>query len=115
MAQAASVPAGPLRRLGGDAPLGPGARTTTPAFSITTYAHTDLWGVTRDPGGSCARLFKAGLRAGAGHRLERSTGTPLAPHTYAGLAPALSVLVTAPNKSLTPEARFLAQRLITLA
>ncbi|MEV7794911.1 TIGR02678 family protein [Streptomyces sp. NPDC087512] len=49
---------------------------------------------------SYARLFKAGLGAGAGHRLERSTGTPFTPHTYACLALALSVLVTAPEQLL---------------
>ncbi|WP_432035711.1 TIGR02678 family protein [Streptomyces cucumeris] len=49
---------------------------------------------------SYARLFKAGLGAGAGHRLERSTGTPFTPRTYACLALALSVLVTAPEQML---------------
>ncbi|MZE78255.1 TIGR02678 family protein [Streptomyces xinghaiensis] len=49
---------------------------------------------------SYARLFKAGLGAGSGHRLERSTGTPFSPHTYACLALALSVLVTAPEQLL---------------
>ncbi|MYT96157.1 MULTISPECIES: TIGR02678 family protein [unclassified Streptomyces] len=49
---------------------------------------------------SYARLFKAGLGAGSGHRLERSTGTPFTPHTYACLALALSVLVTAPEQML---------------
>ncbi|MFF0106231.1 TIGR02678 family protein [Streptomyces hirsutus] len=49
---------------------------------------------------SYARLFKAGLGAGSGHRLERSTGTPFTPHTYACLALALSVLVTAPGQML---------------
>ncbi|MEU6416059.1 TIGR02678 family protein [Streptomyces spiralis] len=49
---------------------------------------------------SYARLFKAGLGAGAGRRLERSTGTPFTPHTYACLALALSVLVTAPEQLL---------------
>ncbi|WP_405796213.1 TIGR02678 family protein [Streptomyces sp. NBC_01506] len=49
---------------------------------------------------SYARLFKAGLGAGAGHRLVRSTGTPFSPHTYACLALALSVLVTAPEQML---------------
>lgn len=48
-----------------------------------------------------ARLFKAGLGPGAGHRLERpSTGTPFTPRTYAYLALALSVLVTAPEQLL---------------
>lgn len=49
---------------------------------------------------SYARLFKAGLGAGSGHRLERSTATPFTPHTYACLALALSVLVTAPEQIL---------------
>ncbi|MET9523263.1 TIGR02678 family protein [Streptomyces coeruleorubidus] len=50
---------------------------------------------------SYARLFKAGLGPGAGHRLERpSTGTPFSPRTYAYLALALSVLVTAPEQLL---------------
>ncbi|WP_055546300.1 TIGR02678 family protein [Streptomyces sp. NBRC 110028] len=49
---------------------------------------------------SYARLFKAGLGVGAGHRLERSTGTPFTPRTYACLALALSVLVTAPEQLL---------------
>ncbi|MGW5731778.1 MULTISPECIES: TIGR02678 family protein [Streptomyces] len=49
---------------------------------------------------SYARLFKAGLGTGSGHRLKRSTGTPFTPHTYACLALALSVLVTAPEQML---------------
>ncbi|MFI0219881.1 TIGR02678 family protein [Streptomyces lydicus] len=49
---------------------------------------------------SYARLFKAGLGVGAGHRLERSTGTSFTPHTYACLALALSVLVTASEQML---------------
>ncbi|AXL92313.1 TIGR02678 family protein [Streptomyces sp. CB09001] len=50
---------------------------------------------------SYARLFKAGLGPGSGHRLERpSTGTPFTPPTYAYLALALSVLVTAPEQLL---------------
>ncbi|MFJ3220995.1 TIGR02678 family protein [Kitasatospora sp. NPDC086801] len=49
---------------------------------------------------SFARLFKAGLGPGSGHRLERSTGTPFSPRTYAYLALALSVLVTAPEQVL---------------
>ncbi|WP_046779805.1 TIGR02678 family protein [Streptomyces yangpuensis] len=49
---------------------------------------------------SYARLFKAGLGAGAGHRLERSTGTAFTPRTYSCLALALSVLVTAPEQVL---------------
>ncbi|WP_405908999.1 TIGR02678 family protein [Streptomyces sp. NBC_00828] len=48
-----------------------------------------------------ARLFKAGLGPGAGHRLQRpSTGTPFTPRTYSYLALALSVLVTAPEQLL---------------
>ncbi|MXM67395.1 TIGR02678 family protein [Streptomyces sp. HUCO-GS316] len=50
---------------------------------------------------SYARLFKAGLGPDSGHRLERpSTGTPFTPRTYACLALALSVLVTAPEQIL---------------
>ncbi|MFI9765815.1 TIGR02678 family protein [Streptomyces sp. NPDC052415] len=50
---------------------------------------------------SYARLFKAGLGPGSGHRLERpSTGTPFTPRTYTYLALALSVLVTAPEQVL---------------
>lgn len=49
---------------------------------------------------SFARLFKAGLGPGAGHRLERSTGAPFTPRTYAYLTLALSVLVTAPEQLL---------------
>ncbi|MEV7729447.1 TIGR02678 family protein [Streptomyces sp. NPDC087917] len=49
---------------------------------------------------SYARLFKAGLGADAGHRLERSTGTAFTPRTYSCLALALSVLVTAPEQML---------------
>ncbi|MER6252645.1 TIGR02678 family protein [Streptomyces sp. NPDC001584] len=49
---------------------------------------------------SYARLFKAGLGAGAGHRLERSTGAAFTPRTYSCLALALSVLVTAPEQML---------------
>lgn len=48
-----------------------------------------------------ARLFKAGLGPGSGHRLRRpSTGTPFTPRTYSYLALALSVLVTAPEQLL---------------
>ncbi|MEV3872323.1 TIGR02678 family protein [Streptomyces sp. NPDC049906] len=49
---------------------------------------------------SYARLFKAGLGPRAGHQLLRSTGTPFTPRTYACLALALSVLVTAPEQML---------------
>ncbi|MFF0557886.1 DUF2398 family protein [Streptomyces sp. NPDC004266] len=49
---------------------------------------------------SYTRLFKAGLGTDAGHRMKRSTGTSLTPHTYACLTVALSVLVTAPEQLL---------------
>lgn len=49
---------------------------------------------------SYARLFKAGLGPASGHRLERTTGTPFTPRTYACVALALSVLVTAPEQIL---------------
>lgn len=49
---------------------------------------------------SYARLFKAGLGQGAGHRLERSSGVPFTPRTYACVSLALSVLVTAPEQML---------------
>ncbi|MFI9329227.1 TIGR02678 family protein [Kitasatospora sp. NPDC052868] len=49
---------------------------------------------------SFARLFKAGLGPGAGHRLVRSTGTPFTPRTYSYLTLALAVLVTAPEQIL---------------
>lgn len=47
-----------------------------------------------------ARLHKAGLQPGSGHRLERSSGAPFTPRTYACLALTLSVLVTAPEQLL---------------
>jgi uncharacterized protein (TIGR02678 family) len=47
-----------------------------------------------------ARLYKAGLGSGAGHRLTRPSGTPFTPRTYAYLALALSVLVTASEQML---------------
>ncbi|MYS22501.1 TIGR02678 family protein [Streptomyces sp. DvalAA-14] len=49
---------------------------------------------------SHARLFKAGLGVGSGRRLERSSGAAFTPRTYACLALALSVLVTAPEQIL---------------
>lgn len=49
---------------------------------------------------SYARLFKAGLGVGSGRRLERSSGAAFTPRTYACLALALSVLVTAPEQVL---------------
>lgn len=50
-----------------------------------------------------ARLMKAGLGSGAGRRLERASGTPFTPRTYAYLALTLSVLVTAPEQLLLTE------------
>jgi uncharacterized protein (TIGR02678 family) len=50
-----------------------------------------------------ARLHKAGLGAGAGRRLERASGAPFTPRTYAYLALALAVLVTAPEQLLLSE------------
>ncbi|MBO2451209.1 TIGR02678 family protein [Actinomadura barringtoniae] len=50
-----------------------------------------------------ARLLKAGLGSGAMRRLERASGTPFTPRTYAYLALALSVLVTAPEQLLLSE------------
>jgi uncharacterized protein (TIGR02678 family) len=50
-----------------------------------------------------ARLHKAGLGPRGGHRLERAAGTPFTPRTYAYLALALSVLVTAPAQLLLSE------------
>jgi len=47
-----------------------------------------------------ARLYKAGLGPGAGHRLVRPSGTPFTPRTYAYLALAVAVLVTAPEQML---------------
>jgi uncharacterized protein (TIGR02678 family) len=52
---------------------------------------------------SFARLHKAGLGNGSGHRLERGSGIPFTPRTYACLALALSVLVTAPEQLLLSE------------
>ncbi|WP_067480899.1 TIGR02678 family protein [Actinomadura hibisca] len=50
-----------------------------------------------------ARLLKAGLGHGGGRRLERASGTPFTPRTYAYLALALAVLVTAPEQLLLSE------------
>ncbi|WP_329521378.1 TIGR02678 family protein [Spirillospora sp. NBC_01491] len=50
-----------------------------------------------------ARLFKAGLGTGGGRRLERASGAPFTPRTYAYLALVLSVLVTAPEQLLLSE------------
>jgi uncharacterized protein (TIGR02678 family) len=47
-----------------------------------------------------ARLYKAGLGPGCGHRLTRPSGSPFTPRTYAYLALVLSVLVTAPEQML---------------
>lgn len=47
-----------------------------------------------------ARLFKAGLGNRSGHRLARASGAAFTPRTYACLALALSVLVTAPEQML---------------
>jgi uncharacterized protein (TIGR02678 family) len=50
-----------------------------------------------------ARLFKAGLGRDGGRWLERTSGAPFTPRTYAYLALALSVLVTAPEQLLLSE------------
>jgi uncharacterized protein (TIGR02678 family) len=50
-----------------------------------------------------ARLHKAGLGTDGGHRLERGSGAPFTPRTYACLALALSALVTAPEQLLLSE------------
>jgi uncharacterized protein (TIGR02678 family) len=57
--------------------------------------------LTVEPG--FARLHKAGLRRDAGRRLERGTGAPFTPRTYAYLALALAALVTAPEQLLLSE------------
>jgi uncharacterized protein (TIGR02678 family) len=57
--------------------------------------------LTVEPG--FARLHKAGLRADAGRRLERASGAPFTPRTYAYLALALAALVTAPEQLLLSE------------
>jgi uncharacterized protein (TIGR02678 family) len=50
-----------------------------------------------------ARLLKAGLGRNSGRWLERTSGVPFTPRTYAYLALALSVLVTAPEQLLLSE------------
>jgi uncharacterized protein (TIGR02678 family) len=50
-----------------------------------------------------ARLLKAGLGRDSGRWLERTSGAPFTPRTYAYLALALSVLVTAPEQLLLSE------------
>lgn len=50
-----------------------------------------------------ARLLKAGLGRDGGRWLERTSGAPFTPRTYAYLALALSVLVTAPEQLLLSE------------
>ena len=50
-----------------------------------------------------ARLHKAGLGRRAGRRLERGSGAPFTPRTYAYLALALAALVTAPEQLLLSE------------
>lgn len=50
-----------------------------------------------------ARLLKAGLGGDSGRWLERTSGAPFTPRTYAYLALALSVLVTAPEQLLLSE------------
>ena len=50
-----------------------------------------------------ARLLKAGLGRDGGRWLERTSGAPFTPRTYAYLALTLSVLVTAPEQLLLSE------------
>lgn len=57
--------------------------------------------LTVEPG--FARLHKAGLGRDAGRRLERGSGAPFSPRTYAYLALALAALVTAPEQLLLSE------------
>ncbi len=57
--------------------------------------------LTVEPG--FARLHKAGLGRNAGRRLERGSGAPFTPRTYAYLALTLGVLVTAPEQLLLSE------------
>jgi uncharacterized protein (TIGR02678 family) len=57
--------------------------------------------LTVEPG--FARLHKAGLGHDAGRRLERGSGAPFTPRTYAYLALALAALVTAPEQLLLSE------------
>ena len=57
--------------------------------------------LTVEPG--FARLHKAGLGHDAGRRLERGSGAPFTPRTYAYLTLALAALVTAPEQLLLSE------------
>jgi uncharacterized protein (TIGR02678 family) len=57
--------------------------------------------LTVEPG--FARLHKAGLGRDAGRRLDRGSGAPFTPRTYAYLALALAALVTAPEQLLLSE------------
>jgi uncharacterized protein (TIGR02678 family) len=57
--------------------------------------------LTVEPG--FARLHKAGLGRDAGRRLERGSGAPFTPRTYAYLALALAAVVTAPEQLLLSE------------
>jgi uncharacterized protein (TIGR02678 family) len=57
--------------------------------------------LTVEPG--FARLHKAGLGADSGRRLERGSGAPFTPRTYAYLALTLAALVTAPEQLLLSE------------
>jgi uncharacterized protein (TIGR02678 family) len=57
--------------------------------------------LTVEPG--FARLHKAGLGRDADRRLERGSGAPFTPRTYAYLALALAALVTAPEQLLLSE------------
>lgn len=57
--------------------------------------------LTVEPG--FARLYKAGLGSGSARRLERASGAPFTPRTYAYLALALAALVTAPEQLLLSE------------
>jgi len=57
--------------------------------------------LTVEPG--FARLHKAGLGRDGGRRLERGSGAPFTPRTYAYLALTLAALVTAPEQLLLSE------------
>jgi uncharacterized protein (TIGR02678 family) len=57
--------------------------------------------LTVEPG--FARLHKAGLGRDGGRRLERGSGAPFTPRTYAYLTLALAALVTAPEQLLLSE------------
>jgi uncharacterized protein (TIGR02678 family) len=57
--------------------------------------------LTVEPG--FARLHKAGLGRDSGRRLERGSGAPFTPRTYAYLTLALAALVTAPEQLLLSE------------